>query len=46
MIDPEDYILPREIEQQHERTAKEMEEYMRHENAVYALDFRPFGVEW
>ena len=46
MIDTDDYIIPCDSEPQHERTAEEMEEYMRHERALYELDFRPFGVEW
>lgn len=46
MIDPEDYILPRESEPQRERTPKEQDEYRRNEAAVYALGFRPFGIEW
>lgn len=46
MIEPSEYILPRESEPQREPTPKEQEKYRRNEAAVYALGFRPFGIEW
>lgn len=45
MIDEEHYVFPHK-EQKRERTKAELEASRKLEDELYALDFRPHGVEW
>lgn len=45
MIDVENYVLPH-AEPKRERTADELEASRKLEDELYAMDFRPLGVEW
>ena len=45
MIEPEQYVFPHK-EPKRERTAEELEASCKLEDELYAMDFRPLGVEW
>ena len=45
MIDEEHYVFPHE-EPKRERTKEELEASRKLEDELYALGFRPIGVEW
>ena len=45
MIEPEQYVLPHK-EHKHERTEDEIEASRKLEDELYAMNFRPLGVEW
>ena len=45
MINEDHYVFPHE-EPKRERTEVEMEASRKLEDELYALDFRPIGVEW
>jgi hypothetical protein len=45
MIEPEQYVFPH-AEQKRERTSEELEASRKLEDELYAMDFRPLGVEW
>ena len=45
MIDEEHYVFPHE-EQKRVRTTEELEASRKLEDELYALGFRPIGVEW
>jgi len=45
MIEPEDYKFP-QTEPKRERTEEELEAIRKLEDKLYAMDFRPLGVEW
>ena len=45
MIDEDHYVFPHE-EPKRERTEAEMESSRKLEDELYALGFRPIGVEW
>ena len=45
MIEPDHYVFPHK-EQKRVRTAEELEASRKLEDELYAMDFRPLGVEW
>ena len=45
MIDEDHYVFPHE-EPKRERTKEELEASRKLEDELYALGFRPIGVEW
>ena len=45
MIEPEQYVFPHK-ELKHKRTEEELEASRKLEDELYALGFRPIGVEW
>lgn len=45
MIDEEHYVFPHE-DPKRERTEQEIEASRKLEDELYALGFRPIGVEW
>lgn len=45
MIEPEQYVFPHK-EPNRVRTAEELEASRKLEDELYAMDFRPLGVEW
>ena len=46
MIEESQYKLPHREQPKRERTKEEMEASRKLEDELYALGFRPIGVEW